>query len=638
MSRACLIALLAFLVAPSVAQGQAPPGGVAIVSRDLPVGSERTLASARAPIRFDLVGLHWRGPGTVSFRTRSPAGRWSGWQAAGDDNRPDRQSGEGASTRGWRLGSPVWTGPADGLQYRLQGRVSRLRAYYLWSPVEHHALRRLSVAGSPPIVSRTAWGGNELLRRNHPLYATTARLVIVHHTATPNAYTPDQAAAIVRGIDVYHVKANGWNDIGYNFLIDRYGQVYEGRYGGITRNVIGAHALGFNAGSVGIALIGNFMTAKPTPAAVQSLERLIAWRLDLAHVDPASTLTYVSGGSERWRAGTRVALRAVSGHRDTGSTSCPGNALYPMLTQIAAAAQQIGLPKLYAPVVLGKVGGRVTFTARLSTALPWTITVAGPDGRTVARGTGTGPAVAWTWDSTGLAAGHYAWTMDAGSNVLPARGVVGGSSLPPPGALVQDLTVSPRVLSPNGDGYGDQGTISYTLTARSAVTATVTDASGATVFTLFTAQKQSARVISFAWMPGDLPDGRYSLVLVARSDDGRSTTARAAFTVDRILSSVTVAPAAISPNGDGIDDTLTGSFALAAGGLVSVTIVAPDGSTAATILNGQLGPGTASFGWDGHLGDGSTAPAGHYQVLVAVVDAFGTVTQTAGFDVTSAPP
>src|SRR5262249_1180730 len=162
-------------------------------------------------------------------------------------------------------------------------------------------------------------------------YATAVKLVIVHHTATPNDYTPDQAAAIVRGIDVFHVRTRGWDDIGYNFLVDRFGQVYEGRFGGMTRNVIRAHALRFNTPSVGIALIGTFTNAKPTAPAVQSLEKLIAWRLDLAHVDPVSTLTYVSGGSERWRAGLKVKLRAVSGHRDTGSTTCPGNQLYAQL-------------------------------------------------------------------------------------------------------------------------------------------------------------------------------------------------------------------------------------------------------------------------------------------------------------------
>jgi flagellar hook assembly protein FlgD len=229
--------------------------------------------------------------------------------------------------------------------------------------------------------------------------------------------------------------------------------------------------------------------------------------------------------------------------------------------------------------------------------------------------------------------------MEAGVSVLPARGVIGGSTPPPPpSALVQGLVVSPSVLSPNGDGYGDQGTISYTLTASSAVTATVVDPSGTVVETLFSAQKQSARAISFAWSPGDLPDGHYSLVVAARSGDGRSETASAVFTIDRILSSVAAAPPAISPNGDGIDDTLTAGFVLAGPGQVSVTILAPDGSTVTTVFAGQLGAGTYSFAWDGHMADGSAAPAGRYQVLVSVADVLGTVTQSAGFDVTSAPP
>ncbi len=619
MTRVCLVAALALFVAPSVTRGSAGPGGVTITSRALPVGAERTLASTKAPGRFDLVGLRWSGPGTVRFRARSVNGGWSAWQAPDDTN-------------------PTWTGPADGLQYRVRGLVSRLRAWYIWSPVVHQLPRQVSVAGSPPIVSRTAWGGNELLRRNQPRYAAAVRLVIVHHTATPNDYTPDQAAAIVRGIDVYHVKANGWSDIGYNFLVDRFGRVYEGRYGGTTRNVVGAHALGFNSGSVGIAVIGNFMTVAPATAAIQSLERLIAWRLDLAHVDPVSTLTYVSGGSERWRAGASVTVRAVSGHRDTGLTSCPGNLLYPQLDRIAAVAEQIGLPKLYSPVVRGKIGGPVVFSARLSSPLPWSITVAGPDGHVVARGSGIGPAVSWTWSSVGVTPGRYTWAMDAGANVLPARGLVGGQSLPPQPALIQGLAVTPGVLSPNGDGYAEAGTISYTLVARSAVTATVADAHGAAVETLFSAQMQSARAISFSFSPGALPDGRYTLALSAQSQDGRSTTATAVFVADRTLGFVAAAPPVISPNGDGVADTLTASFVLAGPAQVSVTILGPGGSTVATLFSGSLGAGTYTEVWNGRLADGSTAPNGHYQVLVSAADPLATVTQAAAFDVSSAPP
>ena len=116
----------------------------------------------------------------------------------------------------------------------------------------------------------------------------------MHHTAGTNAYSPSQSAAIVRGIEIYHVKGNGWNDIGYNFLVDKYGQVFEGRYGGADKNVIGAHAEGFNTGSFGVAVLGTYTSSAPPAAAQTALANLIAWRLDIAHVDPLSTLMVAS--------------------------------------------------------------------------------------------------------------------------------------------------------------------------------------------------------------------------------------------------------------------------------------------------------------------------------------------------------
>src|SRR5262249_5646975 len=150
------------------------------------------------------------------------------------------------------------------------------RAYYLWSRTLHEPDRTLSVAGSPAIVPRADWQADEKIVRAHPLYEPVLKLAVVHHTAGTNDYTPEESAAIVRGIEVYHVKGNGWNDIGYNFLVDRYGTVYEGRGGGITRNVIGAHALGFNNGTVGVSLIGNFQSTAPPPAMQSALVRLLA--------------------------------------------------------------------------------------------------------------------------------------------------------------------------------------------------------------------------------------------------------------------------------------------------------------------------------------------------------------------------
>ena len=183
----------------------------------------------------------------------------------------------------------------------------------------------------------------------------------MHHTAGSNSYTASQSAAIVRGIEIYHVKGNGWNDIGYNFLVDKYGQVFEGRYGGIDKNVIGAHAEGFNTGSFGVALLGTYQSVAPTAAAKTALVNLLAWRMDIAHVDPLSTLTFTSGGNGRFSAGTPVFLRAVSGHKDTGFTSCPGTVVYGMLGALARQAAAAGLPKLYAPLVQGQLGGLVRF-------------------------------------------------------------------------------------------------------------------------------------------------------------------------------------------------------------------------------------------------------------------------------------
>ena len=208
-------------------------------------------------------------------------------------------------------------------------------------------------AGAPPIVPRSGWNADETIRRSTPSIAPAIRLAVVHHTAGANGYTAAQSPSIVRAIELYHVKGNGWNDIGYNFLVDRFGTVFEGRYGGIDRNVVGAHAEGFNTGSVGVSVLGEYSSLPASPQARESLAKLLAWRLDLAHVDPASTLSFISGGNARFPAGLPVFLRTVSGHRDVGFSDCPGTALYNLLNGITGEVAKLGLPKLYAPVVTG---------------------------------------------------------------------------------------------------------------------------------------------------------------------------------------------------------------------------------------------------------------------------------------------
>ncbi|MCI0635496.1 MAG: peptidoglycan recognition protein, partial [Actinobacteria bacterium] len=321
------------------------------------VGSVRTIelragrdhASHTVDQPFTLAGVHWRGPGRVLFRTRSLEGRWSGWRQAApeDEDRPDVGSRELRLRQGWRIGNPWWAGPSDRIETRTVGKVTRVRAHLVWSPELRIPHRVPASTVAPPIVPRLSWGADESIRRNQPSYADAVRFAVVHHTAGRNGYSRGEAAAIVKGIQLYHVQGNGWNDIGYNYLVDRFGTVYEGRFGGSERNVVGAHAQGFNTGSVGIAVLGTYGGATPSQAAQKAVADLIAWRLDLAHVDPTALVNFVSGGSNRFPSGVPVLLRAVSGHRDTGFTSCPGDAFYARLDALAAQAARTGLPKIY---------------------------------------------------------------------------------------------------------------------------------------------------------------------------------------------------------------------------------------------------------------------------------------------------
>ena len=341
------------------------------------------------------------------------------------------------------MSNAVWTGAATRSRSASAGTCPHVREYLLWSPPVKVSSRRLQIAGSPAIVTRAAWHANEEIRRRAPKIAPTLKFALVHHTVTANGYSCSQSASIVRGIETYHVLGNGWDDIGYNFLVDACGQVFEGRYGGIEKNVVGAHSEGFNSGSVGVSLIGNYSSLTPSKAAQDALVKLLAWRLDVGHVDPAATVVVASGGNSKYRAGTKVTLKDISGHRDTYLTECPGNALYRLLPTIRTRVAQTGLPKLYTPVVSGAVGGFVRFSARLSSDLPWTITVADATGATVATGTGEGPDVFWTWDATFAPPGAYTWVISAGATVRAAVGVLGGKL---PALTLTDPRVNPPTL------------------------------------------------------------------------------------------------------------------------------------------------------------------------------------------------
>lgn len=578
-----------------------------------------TTVTGAAP-RFELVGVHWKGPGRVELRTRTVRGGWSEWHDVipGRADGPDSAAPEAAARVGWRVGSPEWVGTSDRLEVRTRGHVAGVRAWTIRSPEVLVPLRRAAATGAPAVVPRSAWGADESIRRGDPVYAPELRYAVVHHTAGKNAYSRTEAAAIVRGIQLYHVQANGWNDIGYNFLVDRFGTVYEGRYGGIDANVVGAHAQGFNTGSTGVALIGSFGTATAPSAAESALERLLAWRLDLAHVDPDATLTVASGGSPRFAAGVPVLLRTVSGHRDTGYTACPGDALYARLDPAAAETQSIGLPKLYEPIATAE-GAQVAFHARLSEPLGWIVTVTDAQGGVVASGSGAGEEIVWEWDAQAAPAGEYGWLMEAGSNgatVTAAAGVVTTGSVPPPLALV-DVRPDLETVSPNADGVGDTQTVSYELTAPATVSAAVVDAAGIEMFEAESARWRRAGDHVATIDPANLPDGVYTVRLRARTAAGEEATAEVALTVTRTLGSALVAPAVLSPNGDGRADVLRLAFTLTKPADVTVTVLR-DGRRAAVAWSGRLLPGRRAVRWDGTKPDGVVRDG----ELVAAVEAF----------------
>ncbi len=188
----------------------------------------------------------------------------------------------------------------------------------------------------PIWVTRAGWGADESLVSGTP-QAAPVKVAFVHHSTGGNTYAPTDAPALVRGIYAYHTIGLGWSDIGYNFLIDRFGTIYVGRAGGPAQGVVGAQVYGFNTGSTGVSIIGTYTSEAPPVAAVTALEDLLAWKLSLSGLDPQGTATMNCGGTDKFKAGQTVTLPVIAGHRDANYTACPGDALYAQLPAVRQA-------------------------------------------------------------------------------------------------------------------------------------------------------------------------------------------------------------------------------------------------------------------------------------------------------------
>jgi hypothetical protein len=303
----------------------------------------------RAAIPFAMVGLQL--PSDVEARVRtSPDGvSWGPWLATEhlpSGEGPDAGSAEAqAASTGFT--EAVWVGPSRYLEVATTGGdPSEVEVVAIDSAGLNPGTRRTEVrtVSSTPAAdaastsgfsyrSRAEWGADESKRSGSIRYADTVRHAVVHHTAGSNDYGPEDGPAIVRGIYHYHTQALGWNDIGYNALVDRFGVVYEGRAGGLDRAVIGAHAAGYNTGSFGISVMGTFMDGTAPSAAVSAVSDVLAWKLQLHGIDPYGKATVGEGSGRR-------TINTISGHRDVGSTSCPGDELYADLDVVRGRTAQ----------------------------------------------------------------------------------------------------------------------------------------------------------------------------------------------------------------------------------------------------------------------------------------------------------
>ncbi|MEU2269874.1 N-acetylmuramoyl-L-alanine amidase [Streptomyces olindensis] len=386
--------LLRTAVATALALGALGPTGPALASSSdgvhtvrVPGGDphERSLAP-RTTEPFSMLGITWDDPdaaldGTAQVRTRSrESGEWSPWHALDTDARtpetgPDR---DGASVRGGT--QPLWAGPSDGVQVRVSGSSlpAGLRVELVdpegGTDAVHTAVVEPDAVGPdvvgpaagapsaerPAVTPRSAWGADESLVKDPPTYTADTKAMFVHHTAGTNDYTCEESASIVRGVFLYHVRSNGWNDIGYHFLVDKCGTVFEGRAGGVDKPVLGAHTYGFNTATSSVSVLGDYTTATTNTAVRESVAKVAAWKLGLYGLDPTRTTVLTAGADNgKYKLGEKVTLHRISGHRDGYPTACPGQKLYDDLPEIRTLAGNAGKPMESAPEPTGPWTGGV---------------------------------------------------------------------------------------------------------------------------------------------------------------------------------------------------------------------------------------------------------------------------------------
>ncbi|HEX7352307.1 S-layer homology domain-containing protein [Brachybacterium sp.] len=363
------LAVTAVATAPAIADPSVTDGDTRIV--DLPlaeapdrdvdgVGTVRVLTGPAT-----MVGATWTGEAPQQLRARGLSqsdGTWGQWYdldveeelVAAEAGGTDAQSGAEEAGAGRPSAEPVWLGAVDEIEVLAVSDGTdvseHLTAHVLTtSPTDADTstdtgVQRFSTSasstlalgpGAPSVISRASWGANESWTGS-TRGADELKSVVLHHTAGSNGYSRASSPQLVRGILAYHTQTLGWADIGYNVLVDRFGQVFEGRKGGLHRHIIGAHALGFNTGSFGISVMGDHQSTAASTAAQTAVMEVAAWKLLSAfrtNADETDSWTVGTDGT-RWSRGTVTRQRRFFGHRDVNYTSCPGNSLYSRMADL----------------------------------------------------------------------------------------------------------------------------------------------------------------------------------------------------------------------------------------------------------------------------------------------------------------
>jgi len=431
---------------------------------------------------FSLVGLTWDGELTpkafFQVRVRENSA-WTAWTLMSDspDHDADPTSAEALSARSGT--DPLLTGEATGIEVRLRSasqelprdlRVSLINSQVSTSDralmaIQHNAVATTSsvvisptgaVVAKPRIISRAEWGADETWRDAHLKYGTKIIAGFIHHTAGVAEYTPEESPGIVRGLYYYYTHTKGYADIAYNYFVDKYGTIYEGRancnLGAICSDnsppVIGAHTAGMNLNTFAVSVMGNFETtpisAQEAEAISSSVAQVMAWKIAPFGLDPNAIARVPStdvSGLSKYKSGQIASTPVISAHRDVGLTACPGKYLYPYVPGIREKISSLLIPVLQkvdiSPTLVDSSSAApVSVGVNLPANSTWTVDVVNEEDGTLV----------FTDSALQTAAGrlNFTWNRtDNDGNVVPVgtyavviSANIGAVDLPPRSSLV----------------------------------------------------------------------------------------------------------------------------------------------------------------------------------------------------------